>query len=456
MPVVTASGVDTARPATASDAGHEAWRLVERLYPILRSITGDGVRQTLGILREYVPLDVHEIPTGTPVLDWTVPKEWNVREAWIADSTGRRIVDVADHSLHLMSYSVPFRGRMSLEQLRPHLFSLPGQPDLIPYRTSYYAERWGFCLRHRDLEALPEGEYEVCIDSTLAPGHLTYGELVVPGQSTDEVLVSAHICHPSLANDNQSSVALSTLLARHLGNQTTRLTYRFVFVPGLIGAISWLARNEEVLERIRAGLVLAGTGDSGHLTYKRSRRGDAIIDRAVAHVLAQSGTPFEIEDFSPWGYDERQYCSPGFNLPVGALMRTPHGQYPEYHTSADDMDFVRPEALGDTFAGLLGIIEVLEGDARYCNLSPKGEPQLGRRGLYASLGGGEARQTEVAMLWVLNASDGSASLLDVAERARLPFQVVRRAADALLDHGLLAPAGDHPSASGAMPASGLP
>ena len=446
---MSASGVDAARLATASEAGHEAWRLVERLYPILRSITGDGVRQTLGILREHIPLELHEVRTGTPVLDWTVPQEWNVREAWIADSTGRRIVDLADHSLHLMSYSVSFRGRMSLEQLRPHLFSLPRQPDLFPYRTSYYAERWGFCIRHRDLEALPEGEYEVCIDSTLAAGHLTYGELILPGQTTDEVLVSAHVCHPSLANDNQSSVALSTLLARHLGNRTTRLTYRFVFVPGLIGAVTWLARNEGSLERIRAGLVLAGTGDSGHITYKRSRRGDATIDRAVAHVLAQSGRPFDIEDFSPWGYDERQYCSPGFNLPVGALMRTPHGHYPEYHTSADDMDFVRPEALGDTFAALLDIVEVLEGDARYCNLSPKGEPQLGRRGLYASLGGGEAREAELAMLWVLNASDGSASLLDVAGRARLPFRAVRRAADALLEHELLAPAGaDSPPRGG--------
>ena len=424
---------------SAPEIGDEAWRLVERLYPIPRSITGDGVRQTLAVLREHIPLDIREVPTGTPVLDWTVPREWNVREAWIADAAGRRVVDFADHSLHLMVYSAPFRGRMPLAQLRDHLYSLPQQPDLIPYRTSYYEERWGFCLRHRDLEALPDGDYEVCVDTVLADGHLTYGELLVPGATEDEFLVSAHVCHPSLANDNQSSVALATLLARELGSRRTRLSYRFLFVPGLIGAITWLAENEDRLGRIRAGLVLAGTGDGGPLSYKRSRRGDAMIDRAVAHVMAQSGAPYETEDFSPWGYDERQYCSPGFNLPVGCLMRTPHGRYPEYHTSADDLDFVRPEALAGTFQALREIVEVAEGDARYRNLSPKGEPQLGRRGLYGSLGGGDVRELELAMLWVLNASDGTASLLDVAERARLPFRVIRRAADLLLDHALLEP-----------------
>jgi aminopeptidase-like protein len=417
--------------------GDEAWRLVERLYPIPRSITGDGVRQTLAILTEYVPLEVHEVPTGTPVLDWTVPREWNVREAWIADAVGRRVVDFADHNLHLMVYSTPFRGRVPLAELRAHLHSLPEQPDAIPYRTSYYHERWGFCLSHRDLEALPDGDYDVCVDTTLTDGHLTYGELLLPGETDDEVLLSAHVCHPSLANDNQSSIALATLLARELGSRRTRLSYRFLFVPGLIGAVTWLARNEDRLGRIRAGLVLAGTGDAGHMSYKRSRRGDTTIDRAVEHVLAQSGATYETEDFSPWGYDERQYCSPGFNLPVGCLMRTPHGQYPEYHTSADDMDFVRPGALAETFGALLEIVAVLEGEGRYRNLSPKGEPQLGRRGLYGSLGGGDAKELELAMLWVLNASDGTASLLDVAERSGQRFHVIRRAADLLLRHRLL-------------------
>ena len=419
-----------------SAVGREAWRLVERLYPIPRSITGDGVRTTLAIVGEHVPVQVHEVPTGTPVLDWTVPMEWNVREAWITDGAGRRVVDLADHALHLMVHSAPFRGRLSLDELRPHLYSLPEQPDLIPYRTSYYQERWGFCLRHRDLEALKDGEYEVCVDTSLEDGHLTYGEVVVQGEESAEVLVSAHVCHPQLANDNQSSVALATLLARELAARGTRLTYRFVLVPGTIGAITWLARNEDCAERVRHGLVLAGTGDAGHLSYKRSRRGDATIDRAVEHVLARSGAPYDIEDFWPWGYDERQYCSPGFDLPVGCLMRTPHGRYPEYHTSGDDMDLVRPGALADTYAKLLDIVAVLEGNGRYVNLSPKGEPQLGRRGLYGAIGG---REQELALLWVLNASDGSASLLDVATRSGMPFPAIRAAADALLEHDLLAP-----------------
>jgi aminopeptidase-like protein len=421
---------------TPEALGQEAYRLVERLYPIPRSITGDGVRRTLAILGEHVPVEVHEVPTGTPVLDWTVPREWNVRAAWIADASGRRVVDMADHALHLMVHSVPVRARMTLEELRPHLHSLPEQPDRIPYRTSYYQERWGFCLRHRDLEALAEGEYEVCVDTTLEDGHLTYGEALVPGKSDDEVLVSAHVCHPQLANDNQSSLALAALLARELAARGPRLTYRFVFVPGTIGAITWLARNEERVGKIRHGLVLAGTGDPGPLSYKRSRRGRALVDRAAEHVLARSGMPYGIEDFWPWGYDERQYCSPGFDLPVGCLMRTPHGRYPEYHTSGDDLAFVRPEALAVTYRALLDIVAVLEGDGRYRNLSPKGEPQLGRRGLYGAIGG---REQELALLWVLNASDGSASLLDVAERSGMAFAAIRHAADRLLEHGLLEP-----------------
>jgi aminopeptidase-like protein len=428
------SGVLTA--PSAAVVGGEAWRLVERLYNIPRSLTGDGVRETLAVVAEHVPLEVHEVPTGTQVLDWTVPREWNLREAWIAGPDGRRVVDAAEHPLHVVGYSVPVHRRMALAELREHLHSLPEQPGVIPYRTSYYRDSWGFCLRHRDLEALPDGEYEVRVDATLGDGHLTYGELLLPGESEEEVLLSAHVCHPGMANDNQSSVALLTLLARALAERRTRLSYRFLLAPGTIGAITWLARNEhDAVPRIANGLVLAGTGDPGPLHYKRSRRGDGRIDRAAAHVIALAGAGARVEDFTPWGYDERQFCSPGFDLPVGCLMRTPHGTYPEYHTSADDLGFVRPEALAGTYAALEAIVGVLEGDARYRNLSPKGEPQLGRRGLYASGGGGR----ELAMLWVLSLSDGRASLLDVATRSGLPFALVREAADALAAHDLLAP-----------------
>jgi aminopeptidase-like protein len=412
--------------------------LVERLYPLCRSITGNGVRRTLDVIAESVPLQVSEVPTGTEVLDWTVPKEWNIRDAYVKDPSGRKVIDFAESSLHVVGYSVPVSATMSLAELRGHLHTLPGQPGLIPYRTSYYSETWGFCLRHETLAALPEGPYEVMIDSTLADGHLTYGEHVVPGESADEVLVSCHICHPSLANDNLAGVAVALQLARRLAGRRPRYTYRFVFAPGTIGAITWLALNRDRVGRIRAGLVLACAGDTGPLTYKRSRRGNAEIDRVVEHVLRTSGRPHTVAGFSPYGYDERQYCSPGFNLGVGSLTRTPYGAYPEYHTSADDPGFVSPEAMTDTLETLWEVVGVLERDRRYLNLSPYGEPQLGRRGLYGSLGGrSDTKTDQMAMLWVLNLSDGGHSLLDIAERSGLPFPVVADAALALQRAGLL-------------------
>jgi aminopeptidase-like protein len=408
--------------------------LVARLYPLCRSITGDGVRATLGILGEHLDLDVHEVPTGTPVLDWTVPKEWNVRDAYIMDAAGTRVVDFRRSNLHVVGYSVPVSATMTLTELRPRLHTLPEQPDLVPYRTGYYAETWGFCLSRRTLDGLGEGPYTVVIDSTLADGHLTYAEHVVRGRTTDEVLISCHTCHPSLANDNLAAIAVATALASRL--ERPRLTYRFVFAPGTIGAITWLARNRDRVSRIRHGLTLACAGDRGTLTYKRSRRGDAGIDRVMAHVLRER--PHTITDFSPYGYDERQYCSPGFDLPVGSLTRTPYAGYPEYHTSGDDLGFVSPESMADTLEALWSAVEVLEGDGRYLNLSPYGEPQLGRRGLYGPLGGrSDTEQAQMAMLWVLNLSDGAHSLLDVADRSGLPFGVVAEAAGALEAAGLL-------------------
>jgi aminopeptidase-like protein len=422
--------------------------LASRLYPLPRSITGDGVRRTLAALRELVPLEVHEVPTGTEVLDWTVPREWNVREAWIRDPSGRKVVDFADHGLHLLGYSVPVHRRLPWPELRPHLHTLPEQPDLIPYRTSYYAEAWGFCLPHRLLEALERedrgGEYEVKIDATLEEGSLTYGELAIPGASDREVLVSCHVCHPALANDNLSGLAVTAHLARRLldvsRDAPLRHTYRFLWIPGTIGAITWLARNREAAGRVAHGLVAANLGDAGAFHYKRSRRGDAGIDRAVEHLLRHAGAPFEVEDFVPFGYDERQYSSPGFDLPVGSLTRTPWGRYPEYHTSADDLSFIAPENLAGSLAAYLRVMEILEGNRTYRNLSPHGEPQLGRRGLYSTIGGGpEGRDRQLALLWVLNLSDGDHDLLAVAERAGRPFAEIREAADALVEAGLLEP-----------------
>ena len=427
--------METGAPRASGEGLHA---LAAELFPICRSITGDGVRQTLERLGREIPLSIHEVPSGTPVFDWTVPREWNIREAWIAGPDGRRVVDFADSNLHVVGYSAPVRARMTLAELRPHLHSLPEHPDWIPYRTSYYADAWGFCLRHSLLEQLPDGVYDVCIDSSLEDGSLTYGECVVEGDTDDEILLSCHVCHPSLANDNLSGIAVATALARTLVAAPLRHTVRLLFIPGTIGAITWLALNEERARRVRHGLVLTGLGDPGHTTYKRSRRGDAPIDRSMEHVLEQSGAPYAVQDFSPYGYDERQYCSPGFDLPVGCVMRTPFGTYPQYHTSADDLDLLRPESLEDSYAKCLRALRIVDADATYLNLNPKCEPQLGRRGLYGALGGDSDRKAaQMAMLWVLNLSDGRNSLLDIANRAGLPFETVERATRALLDSDLL-------------------
>jgi len=418
--------------------GHQMHQLVAELYPICRSITGDGFRETLQVIRRHIPLEIHEVPTGTKVFDWTVPKEWNIRDAYVKNSRGERVIDFQKSNLHVLNYSTPIKARMPLAELKPHLFSLPQHPDWIPYRTSYYAERWGFCVSHNQLLAMPDDMYEVCIDSTLADGHLTYGELLLRGEGSDEVLFSCHACHPSLANDNLSGVALTTFVAEHLSGLSPRYSYRFLFIPGTIGSITWLARHEAQAANIKHGLVITCVGDAGKLTYKKSRRGDAEIDRVFAHVLKHSGQDHEIIEFSPYGYDERQYCSPGFNLSVGCFMRTPNGRYPEYHTSADNLDLVKPSNLADSFAKCLAVVAVIEGNRKYLNLNPKCEPQLGMRGLYQTIGGQtDARDFELAMLWVLNLSDATHSLLDIAERSGLEFSLVRKAADALIEHALL-------------------
>jgi len=419
--------------------GAELHGMVRELYPICRSITGDGLRRSLDILRRTVPLELHEVPSGTPVFDWVVPREWNLRSARLLGPSGEVIADASRLNLELLNYSIPFRGKVPLEELERHLHSLPDQPGLVPYRTSYYREAWGFCLSHERRSRLAPGDYQVDIDTTLADGSLTYGQLLVPGLEADEVLVSTHCCHPSLANDNCAGMALCAALARLLGELKPRYSYRFLFIPGTIGAITWLALHEAEARRIAHGLVAACAGDAGRLTYKRSRRGNTEVDRAAVHVLSHSGEPHEVRDFTPYGYDERQYGSPGFDLAVGSLTRTPYGEYPEYHTSADDPSLVVPEKLADTFRRYLEVFEVLEGNRTYRNLSPKCEPQLGKRGLYGMVGGqSHAQASQMAMLWVLNLSDGTRSLLDVAERSKLPFPEVRRAAVALEDAGLLA------------------
>jgi aminopeptidase-like protein len=421
-----------------ADTAKEIFHLIERLYPICRSITGNGVRQTLRILQEYIPLTIREVPSGTRVFDWTVPKEWNIKDAYIKNSKGEKLVDFQNSNLHVLNYSLPIHEKVSLDELKAHSFSLADKPDWTPYRTSYYKENWGFCLSHKQLAALQEDEYEIFIDSTLQDGHLSYGEYFIQGQSADEVLVSTHVCHPSLANDNLSGIALAVFIAKHLNAGSLRYSYRFVFSPGTIGSITWLSLNEAQTARIKHGLILACVGDSGKLNYKKTREGNTEIDRAVVQALKDSGDAFAVHEFSPYGYDERQFCSPGFNLPVGCFMRTPHGEFPEYHTSADNLELVQPKFLADSLTKCLSILEILEGNRVYLNLNPKCEPQLGKRGLYGSIGGqSDGRRQELAMLWVLNLSDGSHTLLDIAEKSKINFCLIKDAADALLVNNLL-------------------
>ncbi|EKQ67876.1 hypothetical protein OsccyDRAFT_4170 [Leptolyngbyaceae cyanobacterium JSC-12] len=414
------------------------YHLISELYPICRSITGNGVRKTLHILQQYISLEMHEVPTGTQVFDWTVPKEWNVRDAYVKNSLGERVIDFQASNLHLLNYSVPIHQIMSFSELKGHLFTLPDHPDWIPYRTSYYNENWGFCLSHNALQNLQDDEYEVYVDTSLEEGSLTYGEYYLPGEIEEEVLFSCHVCHPSLCNDNLSGIALATFLAKHLSSLPRRYSYRFLFIPGTIGSITWLSLNESITHRIKHGLVISGVGDAGKMTYKKSRRGNAEIDQAVIHVLKHSGEDYAIEEFSPYGYDERQYCSPGFNLPIGRLGRTPFGKYPEYHTSADNLEFIKLDCLINSFTTYLDIIEVLEYNKKYLNTNPKCEPQLGKRGLYSTLGGYQSTQkAQMAMLWILNLSDGSHSLLEIAAKANIEFQLIHKIARKLQQNGLL-------------------
>ncbi len=426
------------RESPPMTVGCEMHRLAAELYPFARSITGDGVRRTLETLKREMPLSIYEVPSGTRVFDWTVPREWNISDAWIKNEKGEKIVDLKNSNLHVLNYSVPVHGRFTLDELKGHLFTSAEHPDWIPYRTSYYKEDWGFCMSHKDYERMEEGRYEVLIDSELKPGYLTYGECFVEGLTGEEVLISTHVCHPSLANDNLSGIAASAFLAKQLSGLDSRLSYRFLFIPGTIGAITWLALNESKIRKIRHCLVLACLGDPGMFSYKKSRSGSSPIDRAAINCLRHSGKNYRLQEFIPFGYDERQYNSPGIGIQAGCLMRTPHGMYPEYHTSADDLDLIRPECLEESLGLLLSIMKTLDGDLKYINMNPRCEPQLGKRGLYPPTGGqAERKSAEMALLWVLNLSDGGNSLLDISERSGLPFELVKNAASALAEKGLL-------------------
>jgi aminopeptidase-like protein len=411
--------------------GQKLAAFAAELYPICRSITGDGVRETLARIARHIPLKIREVLSGGKAFDWEVPLEWNVEDAYVRDPQGRKVIDFAAHNLHIVSYSEPIHKQLSLKELRSHLHVHPTNPEVIPYRTSYYTRNWGFCLRRRDLDALEEGIYDVRINSRLEAGSLTYGEFILPGKTREEMLFFTHVCHPSLANDNTSGMAIATELAAWLATETRRYTYRIVFAPGTIGSLCWLKHNEKNLGRIRHGLVLALLGDSAPLTYKSSRRGDAEIDTIAKYVVEHLQFPGRTIPFEPYGYDERQLCSPGFDLPVGRLTRSVNDGYPQYHSSADDLNLLNPESLGYSLEACKRIVMTVEGNRRYVNLSPKGEPRLGKRGLYGAVGGQSPASRERAMLWVLSQSDGSQSLLDIASRSQIGFDAIRSVATEL-------------------------
>jgi aminopeptidase-like protein len=425
------------KPAASASDGPGLHAFAAQLYPICRSITGNGVRKTLDLIGRRIDLKRHEVRSGAKVFDWEVPLEWNIDDASVCDAHGRRVIDFQAHNLHILNYSEPARLSLSLDDLRQKLHSIPDRPEWIPYRTSYYRRQWGFCMKHEDLVRLRPGKYEVRIDSTLAPGSLTYAECVLPGRSKQEVLFFTHICHPSLANDNTSGMAIATALAEWIAAAPRRYSYRLVFAPGTIGSLCWLKANESRLGRVAHGLVLGLLGDPAALTYKYSRRGDCEIDRVVPHVIRSIEPNSRTIPFEPYGYDERQLCSPGFNLPVGRLTRSVNDGYAEYHSSADDLKLISPDQLQQSLTVCQRIVEVLESNRRYINLSPKGEPRLGKRGLYGAVGGRSPADRERAILWALNQSDGTASLLDITERSGLSFEAIRLAADELAAARLL-------------------
>ncbi len=412
------------------------------LLPITRSLTGDGNRETLKILSKIVNFKITEVPSGTQCFDWTVPPEWNIYEAWIKDNQGNKIVDISENNLHILGYSEPFRGKLSYDELRPHLYSLPDQPELIPYLTSYYKRRWGFCLSHNQVTQLDQnGIYDVFIDSSLNNnGSMTIGEAVIEGKSGREILFSTYICHPSMANNELSGPLVSAFIYNRLHNlKNLKYTYRFLFIPETIGSVYSLSVNGEYWKaNLDAGFVVTCVGDDGNFTYKKSRMGNSLADRAVELILKQTENEYNIVDFFPSGSDERQYCSPGFNLPVGSLMRTMYGRYPEYHTSADNKDFISFEAMEKSVLKYLEVIELIERNEKYINKMPYCEPQLGKRGLYPTLGSQKGTEEFVsAMMWILNLSDGTNDLIAISERSKIPIKNLIPVIDKLIENGIL-------------------
>lgn len=418
--------------------GKRMHELATRLFPLCRSITGDGVRQTLDIVKEFIPLVVHEVPSGTPAFGWTVPNEWNITSAWIRDSKGKSIVDFTNNNLHVVGYSTPIDTHLSLAELQEHLYSIPEQPDAIPYVTSYYKERWGFCMTHHTREALADDTYHVFIDSTLAPGSLTYGELILPGRSEKEIFLSTYVCHPSMANNELSGPVVTTELVGWLMSAPRRYTYRIVFIPETIGSLTYLSKNLDAMKKnIIAGYNITCVGDDRAYSYVPSRSGTTRADRAALYVLQARHPDFVHYSYLDRGSDERQYCSPGIDLPVASVMRSKYGKYPEYHTSLDNLQLVTPSGLQGSFDVLKECIEWIE-HSRVYRAVHFGEPQLGKHGLYPTLSRRGSADEEVGLLLnILAYADGEHDLVTLSEMFGVSLAKITSAVDSLVKAGLL-------------------
>lgn len=413
----------------------------DRLWPICRSITGNGLRESFEILKELMPLELTEVPTGTQVFDWTIPKEWNITDAYIITPAGKKLCDFKVNNLHIVNYSVPVNRDISLDELKEHLHYIKELPEAIPYITSYYKETWGFCMSYFDFENLEEGIYKVFIDSTLESGSLTYGHLLLPGETEDEVMFSSYLCHPSMANNELSGpLTLAFLYKQIEAVKNRRFTYRFILAPETVGVIACLAAHGEMMRKnMKAGYVLTCCGNEAPFVYKRSKQANSLADRVAEHVLKHQDIPFNVIDFSVGGSDERQYCSPGFNLPVGSMTRSMYQRYLQYHTSLDDKSFISFEAMEKSIAVYFKFVLAIELNNNYYNKIQFCEPQLGKRGLYPSSASplDDRREQVHRMMHLLTYSDGKTSLLEIAEKRQEPVFLYQAIIKDCIEAGVL-------------------
>ncbi len=429
-------------PSGSTPPGHAMYALAKRLFPICRSITGNGFRRSLEIIAEYIPgLKVFEVPSGTQVFDWTVPKEWNIRDAYVIDPSGKKIIDFKNSNLHVMGYSTPVDQKMSLDALQGHLYSLPEQPDAIPYITSYYKERWGICLSENQRRSLSSGEYHVVIDSELKPGSLTYGEVVIPGSSEKEIFISTYLCHPSMANDELSGPVVVTELIKYLfassDKEKLRYTYRFVLIPETIGSITYLSRNLKQLQKnVIAGFNISCVGDNRCYSYLSSRAENTLADRAALHALKFTDPNFKRYSFLDRGSDERQYCAPGIDLPVCCITRSKINEYPEYHTSLDDLNLISSEGLQGSFDVILKAFRCIELN-EYLKIKVLGEPQLGKRGMYPTISTKDTREQVEDMMNFIAYLDGRLSTLEIADKINTPLWSLEETIAKLKKHDLV-------------------